>query len=209
MQSDWIVVLAAVAASYLLGSIPFGLLLARAKGINIREVGSGNIGATNVFRSVSKKLGLLTFFLDFLKGLLPVLAAKHWLASDPLAAILCGCAAIAGHMFTIFGGFRGGKGVATGAGVVLGIAPGAVGIGLICWIFVFSLSRFVSLASILTAAAVGVSSWIFYYPQELLRPVTITILAVLVIWRHRSNIGRLLQGSENRFDFKKKRRGAA
>ncbi|MGD9875031.1 MAG: glycerol-3-phosphate 1-O-acyltransferase PlsY [Kiritimatiellia bacterium] len=208
MESDWFVVLAAGAASYLLGSIPFGLLLARAKGVNIREVGSGNIGATNVFRSVSKKLGLLTFFLDFLKGLLPVLAAKHWLHSDP-AAILCGCAAIAGHMFTIFAGFRGGKGVATGAGVVLGIAPGAVGIGLLCWMVVFLLSRYVSLASIITAAAVGISGWMLYYPAEILRPVTITILAAMVIWRHRSNIGRLLKGGEHRFDFKKKRGGTA
>ena len=209
MESNWLVVIGAVAGSYLLGSILFGLLLARAKGINIREVGSGNIGATNVFRSVSKKLGLLTFFLDFLKGLLPVLAAKHFLATDPLAAILCGCAAIAGHMFTIFGGFKGGKGVATGAGVVVGIAWEAVVIGLICWIIVFALSRYVSLASILTATAVGISAWIFYYPEERLRPVTITILAALVIWRHRSNIGRLLKGSENRFDFKRKRGGAA
>ena len=207
MQSDWLFILAAAAASYLLGSVPFGLLLARAKGMHIRSVGSGNIGATNVFRAVGKGLGLLTFFLDFLKGLLPVLAARHWFASDP-AAILCGCAAIAGHMWTVFAGFRGGKGVATGAGVVMGIAPAAVGTGLICWGIVFGLSRYVSLASILTAAAVGVSGWLLY-PGTRLVPATLSLLAAMIIWRHRSNMQRLLQGNENRFDFKKKKQGEA
>ncbi|HNR93589.1 MAG TPA: glycerol-3-phosphate 1-O-acyltransferase PlsY [Kiritimatiellia bacterium] len=207
MQSDWLSVLAAAAGSYLLGSVPFGLLLARARGVDIRSVGSGNIGATNVFRAVGKGPGLLTFFLDFLKGLLPVLAAGHWLAPDTAAPILCGCAAIAGHIWTVFAQFRGGKGVATGAGVVVGIAWEAVIIGLICWIIVFALTRYVSLASIITAGSVGISGWILY-PGRRLVPATLTLLAALVIVRHRSNIVRLLKGTENRFDFKKKKEGA-
>ncbi len=207
MQSDWLSVLAAAAGSYLLGSVPFGLLLARARGVDIRSVGSGNIGATNVFRAVGKGPGLLTFFLDFLKGLLPVLAAGHWLAPDTAAPILCGCAAIAGHIWTVFARFRGGKGVATGAGVVVGIAWEAVIIGLICWIIVFALTRYVSLASIITAGSVGISGWILY-PGRRLVPATLTLLAALVIVRHRSNIVRLLKGTENRFDFKKKKEGA-
>jgi len=207
MQSDWLSVLAAAAGSYLLGSVPFGLLLARARGVDIRSVGSGNIGATNVFRAVGKGPGLLTFFLDFLKGLLPVLAAGHWLAPDTAAPILCGCAAIAGHIWTVFAQFRGGKGVATGAGVVVGIAWEAVIIGLICWIIVFALTRYVSLASIITAGSVGISGWILY-PGRRLVPATLTLLAALLIVRHRSNIVRLLKGTENRFDFKKKKEGA-
>ncbi len=207
MQSDWLSVLAAAAGSYLLGSVPFGLLLARARGVDIRSVGSGNIGATNVFRAVGKGPGLLTFFLDFLKGLLPVLAAGHWLAPDTAAPILCGCAAIAGHIWTVFARFRGGKGVATGAGVVVGIAWEAVIIGLICWIIVFALTRYVSLASIITAGSVGISGWILY-PGRRLVPATLTLLAALLIVRHRSNIVRLLKGTENRFDFKKKKEGA-
>jgi len=208
MQLDWLSVLAAAAGSYLLGSVPFGLLLARARGVDIRSVGSGNIGATNVFRAVGKGPGLLTFFLDFLKGLLPVLAAGHWLAPDTAAPILCGCAAIAGHIWTVFARFRGGKGVATSAGVVVGIAWEAVIIGLICWIIVFALTRYVSLASIITAGSVGISGWILY-PGRRLVPATLTLLAALVIVRHRSNIVRLLKGTENRFDFKKKKEGAA
>ena len=204
MQLDWLSVLAAAAGSYLLGSVPFGLLLARARGVDIRSVGSGNIGATNVFRAVGKGPGLLTFFLDFLKGLLPVLAAGHWLAPDTAAPILCGCAAIAGHIWTVFARFRGGKGVATSAGVVVGIAWEAVIIGLICWIIVFALTRYVSLASIITAGSVGISGWILY-PGRRLVPATLTLLAALVIVRHRSNIVRLLKGTENRFDFKKKK----
>ena len=208
MQLDWLSVLAAAAGSYLLGSVPFGLLLARARGVDIRSVGSGNIGATNVFRAVGKGPGLLTFFLDFLKGLLPVLAAGHWLAPDTAAPILCGCAAIAGHIWTVFARFRGGKGLATSAGVVVGIAWEAVIIGLICWIIVFALTRYVSLASIITAGSVGISGWILY-PGRRLVPATLTLLAALVIVRHRSNIVRLLKGTENRFDFKKKKEGAA
>ena len=196
--------------AYLLGAIPNGFLIAKAKGIDIRTVGSGNIGATNVFRSVSKSLGILTFALDAVKGavpalLFPVLAGR--LAGMPApewASLLFGGLAIAGHTWPVYLKFKGGKGVATSAGALIGIAPGAMGIGLLCWSVLLVGSRYMSVASIGAAIAVPVAGWWFYGGKALALPVALTLLGSLIIWRHKGNIRRLMDGTENRFEFKKK-----
>ena len=199
--------------SYLLGAIPFGLIVARVKGVDIRKTGSGNIGATNVFRSLGKGPGILTFALDMLKGFIPAWLLPH--AATMMFALpesqglslglICGCAAIAGHNWPVYLGFKGGKGIATTAGVLLGIAPLAVLIGLITWIIVFLPTRYVSVGSILAAVAVAVSSWWLYAKDGMLRPMALTVLAVLAVLRHKENIKRLIHGTENRFEFGKKK----
>jgi glycerol-3-phosphate acyltransferase PlsY len=211
--SPMLIYILAGIVSYLLGAIPFGLIVARFKGVDIRKIGSGNIGATNVFRSVGKGLGIFTFICDMFKGFVPALifplaAISAFEFPDeqkfPLA-LVCGCAAIAGHNWPVYLRFKGGKGIATSAGVLLGIAPGCVGIGIAVWMVVFLLSRYVSVASIVAAVAVGASSWWLYFKDSKLRPVALTILAALAIWRHKSNILRLINGTENRFEFGKKK----
>lgn len=198
-----------IGASYLLGAIPFGLLIARAKGVDIRKVGSGNIGATNVLRSVGKPWGIATFILDALKGfgpafLFPSLGTR-WGAdfhNMEIASLAAGAAAILGHSFPVYLGFRGGKGVATSAGALLGIAPLAGVVGLGVWAALFFAFRYVSLASIGAAVAVPIAAWLFYREQALAIPVALTFLAALVIMRHRDNIRRLLAGTEHRFERK-------
>ncbi len=208
-DSGWVVTMALGVLAYLVGAIPFGLLISRARGVNIRKVGSGNIGATNVFRSVSKTLGILTFAADALKGWGPA-----W-GFPGLAAVLCGAPvpewlglafaalAIAGHTWPVYLRFRGGKGVATSTGALIGIAPAATGIGLLCWIAVFAASRYVSLASIAAALAVAGAAWVLYRGWGMELPVALTLLAALIIGRHKANIQRLLAGTEHRFSKKK------
>ncbi len=205
------VLAALLIASYLLGSIPVGLLLSRLKGVDIRRVGSGNIGATNVFRSVSKPLGIATFVCDALKGFVPAFVfpiigkmAAGSFQSLEIAGVLGGAAAIVGHNWPVFLRFKGGKGVATSAGVLLGIAPAAVSVGLLTWIIVFVTSRYVSVASIVAALAVPAAGWFLYAGRGLFLPVTLTVLGALAIWRHQSNIRRLIAGTENRFTFRKR-----
>lgn len=198
--------------AYLLGSIPFGFLIAKARGKDIRTLGSGNIGATNVFRSVSKPLGILTFALDFLKGycgaaLLPALAAT--LTGGSVGgmglAVFCGAMTVVGHNWTCFLGFKGGKGIATSAGLLLGLAPAAVGLAFAVWLAAFVISRYVSVASILAAAALGLAVWPLYHAAHgLWFPAVLTLLALLAIFKHRSNIARLRAGTESRFTFGKK-----
>jgi len=201
-----------VVCAYLLGSVPFGLLLARSRGVNIREVGSGNIGATNVFRAVGKGLGITAFVCDFIKGLLPVvlfpLLLQKLTGAEPSLAfqLICGCVAVAGHNWPIFLKFKGGKGVATSAGMLAGIAPAVVGIGLLFWILTFLTTRYVSVASLCAAVVIAVSGWILYYDGNVLRPAILSLLALLIIIRHRTNIGRIIKGTENRFEFKKKQK---
>jgi glycerol-3-phosphate acyltransferase PlsY len=199
-----------IAFAYLLGSIPLGFLLSRLNGIDIRTVGSGNIGATNVFRSVSKALGIATFVGDALKGFVPAYVFPilgKWLTGnspDSEIGIVCGCAAIVGHNWPVFLRFQGGKGIATSAGVLLGIAPAAVGMGLLSWIFLFFASRYVSIASIGAAIVVPVVSWTLYSRKGLLLPIVLTILGLIAVWRHKSNIQRLMDGTEHRFSFRGK-----
>ena len=208
--SEWAVPAGLAAASYLIGAVPFGLLVARLKGVDITKVGSGNIGATNVFRSVSKPLGILTFVFDALKGWLPAwvfplcLSAGH-APADPSLGVLYAALAIAGHTWPVYLKFKGGKGVATSAGALVGIAPLAVLIGLLVWVAVFAVSRYVSVASIAAAVAVPVAAWWSWWHAPvrfLVLPVALTLLGAMIIWRHTGNIQRLRAGTEHRFGRK-------
>ena len=211
---------------YLLGSIPFGLLIGRAQGVDVRTQGSGNIGSTNVSRLLGRKWGSVCFILDVAKGLAPTLGAGLYLRGDEVAfqigllmpigqwaVLMVGAGCILGHMFSVFLGFRGGKGVATSLGVVLGIWPyftmTAVFV-LAIWTAVWGAWRYVSLASITAAAAFPVGFVILIWwieSWELGSLGTLfgfsCVMAALVIFRHRSNISRLLAGTENRGGKKK------
>lgn len=183
--------------SYLIGSIPFGLLIAKTQGQDIRTVGSGNIGATNVLRSLGKPLGIACFVLDALKGFVPASLFPMFGNVDPTFEILFGAAAILGHNFPVFLKFKGGKGVATGAGVLLSVSPLAVVIGGGTWVVVFYISGYVSLGSIIAALVVILVGWTAGYD-----PVTataLTLLGALTIYRHRTNIQRLKNGTESKF----------
>ena len=190
----------AAASGYLIGAIPFGLLIARSRGVDIRSVGSGNIGATNVFRTVGKPWGLLTFGLDFLKGLAPTLAPAWWLPADfpqaPECALAGGVAAIVGHSFSVFLRFRGGKGVATSAGVLAGLAPLLLPVGAAVWILLLLASRMVSLASMGAAGAVAAGAWLLRPDGQWTVPAALSLLAALVVFRHRANIRRIVAGTE-------------
>lgn len=198
---------------YLCGSIPFGLILAKANGLDIREHGSGNIGATNVLRTLGKKWGYACFTLDFLKGLLPVLIIsiffnKNYPELADFATIIALPATISGHIFSIFLKFKGGKGVATGAGAVMAICPPAVSLALVIWFICFKMTGYVSLASIIAAIFVPIiaialsSAQIIDVSQAQL--ILLTILATLVTYMHRSNIKRLCNGTESCFKKKEK-----
>lgn len=204
---------AAVAGGYLLGAVPFSFLIARARGVDIRKTGSGNVGATNVFRSVGKGWGLLAFACDAAKGFvaavaLPPLAQAAAGAefSSEWPGVLCAAAAIAGHTWPVFLGFRGGKGVATGAGAMLGLAPRALGAAFIVWVLCFAACRYVSAASIAAAAAFAGAAWLLYSGEGAALPAAATALCLLVIYRHKSNIRRLLQGTESKLDLSRRTR---
>lgn len=188
--------------AYLLGALPFGLLVAKARGVDIRSQGSCNIGATNVFRCVGKGWGILTFMLDALKGYVPAFFFPMIGDLDPGYGVLFGLAAIIGHTFPVYLKFKGGKGVATSAGMLLGVAPLAVGIAFIFWVLAMVVTRYVSLASIIAAVAVVVVVWI-HGGYGLVVNLAVTLMSGLVIWLHRANIKRLLNGTENRFGSKK------
>ncbi|MFM7375543.1 MAG: glycerol-3-phosphate 1-O-acyltransferase PlsY [Chthoniobacterales bacterium] len=193
--------------AFLLGSIPTGYLVARAKGVDIRQHGSGNIGATNVFRTLGKPLGILVFFIDALKGFGAVWLANHFGEACPWTGIVAAVAAIAGHNYTPWLGFKGGKGIATSAGVLLALMPWAVLAIAMVWIVVFKVSCYVSLASICAAAALPIAVGALWYAGcggngPLL--AFALLISALAIWRHRSNIERLRAGTESRFEGKKK-----
>ena len=196
--------------SYFLGSIPFGLLAARLKGMDIRKHGSGNIGATNVWRVCGWRYGLPVFVLDVLKGVAAVWLAR-WLAvrfSGDVAwcGIVAAMACIIGHSFPVWLGFKGGKGVATSLGVFLGLMPVPSLIALVLWVAIFKMSGYVSLASIVAAVALPAAAIAMQLMQRGYGwPVSgfAVVIGLLVILRHRSNIGRLRAGTENRFGRKK------
>jgi acyl phosphate:glycerol-3-phosphate acyltransferase len=194
---------------YLLGSIPTGFLVAKARGIDIRTVGSKNMGATNVFRTLGKGPGIFVLLVDALKGF----AASAWVADgllhlfnlanpDPQTNhIVAGIAAVLGHNYTCWLQFKGGKGIATTAGVFLALAPPGVGIAIGVWIIAFAATRYVSIASILAAIVLPAAVWLTQ-PNMAVRVLAI-ILALLAIYKHKANIQRLKSGTENRINFKK------
>ena len=185
-----------LAAAYLLGSVPTGLLLAKAAGVDIRATGSGNIGATNVYRTLGRSVGVLTLLGDCLKGLIPVLVARHLGLPDTWIALV-GLAAFLGHVYTVFLGFKGGKGVATALGVFLGVSPLAVLCALVIFIVLVWKWRYVSLGSIVAAGAMPLLVAAFGGTPPI---IAMTVLvALLVIYKHRENIRRLRAGTENRF----------
>ncbi len=233
--------------AFLLGSIPFGLFIARMKGIDIRQHGSGNIGATNVLRVVGKKHGIVCLILDALKGFIPTLLAMtlirfegqgtsftiHSLldhayvfpAVDQWKAqtfqVVTGLLSILGHNYSPWVGFKGGKGIATSAGVIIALAPAAVVLLIVVWLLVFLISRYVSVASIVAAAVLPITiHWgarfhhinndkslpTLWEAGTWNKPLFIfsVVIAALAIWKHRTNIRRLMDGTESRFERKKK-----
>ncbi|MBK1881040.1 glycerol-3-phosphate 1-O-acyltransferase PlsY [Luteolibacter pohnpeiensis] len=234
--------------AFLAGSIPFGLLIAKLKGVDIRQHGSGNIGATNVLRVIGKKYGITCLILDALKGFIPVMIAMnliriegkhpalvfdflnqfalHLSAADQfkgqLVHVLTALAAVLGHNYSPWVGFKGGKGIATSAGVLIGLMPPfGVVLLLIIWLLVFASTRYVSVASITAAVALPVMTHLgarfHHIDNDKSLPtlweagtwnkplfVFTLIIAILAVWKHRSNLRRLREGTENRFEPKKK-----
>ena len=182
--------------AYLIGSVPFGFLVGKMRGVDVRTVGSKNIGATNVYRTVGKKWGFLAFFCDFLKGFAPTLLAARFAAEPPSLPVLVGLACVVGHTLTVFMKFRGGKGVATAFGMMMALVPcptlGAFGVFVVTvW-----LSHYISLGSMLAALTLGVAVWLV--PCVPLMRVVADLIAVFVVVKHKSNIQRLLKGCENK-----------
>jgi len=193
-------------ASYLLGSIPFGILVAKLFGAaDVRRSGSGNIGATTVARTVGPLAGMLTLLLDAAKGSAAVWLAARWMGGEALAMVLAGLFAMLGHCFPIWLRFRGGKGVATAAGVFLALCPSAMLAAFILFLLVVGFWRYVSLASIVAAIALPIivclfARWGFVDGNALI--YFSLLISLLVLWRHRSNFSRLLKGTEQRFNRK-------
>jgi glycerol-3-phosphate acyltransferase PlsY len=197
---------------YLLGSIPFGVLVAKRMGVDIYSVGSGNPGATNVLRSIGKPAGYTVFLLDFLKGVLATVWFKFGLVAfsgDPNLALWGLPAAVLGHTYPLFAKFKGGKGVATAMGGLLGVMPGCLLIGLVSWGVIFVTTRYVAVASIGFGLSLPLCSIIGYWNADdksghFSKVILSLIIMVWIIWRHRSNLQRLKDGTENRFERKTK-----
>lgn len=188
----------ALVLGYLLGSIPFGLLLTRAAGLgDIRQIGSGNIGATNVLRTGNKKLAAATLLLDAAKGAFAVLLARSWLGETP--AMIAGVAAFLGHVYPVWLNFKGGKGVATYLGVLIALAWKLAAVFAVFWLAIAKLGRISSLAALVATVATTVASWL-WGGQEL--ALSVTLMGAVIILKHRANIERLLAGEEPRIGSK-------
>lgn len=201
--------LAAALAAYLIGSIPTGFLVGRSRGIDIREVGSGNIGATNTFRALGVTAGILVLLVDALKGWVAVAVAAPAVASvfpgapEDYLRITAGVTAILGHNFTCWLHFKGGKGVATTGGVLAGLVPWTLLIAAGAWAFGMAATRIVSVGSLAAAVSLPIATWFTTRHDAGLTIVT-GAMGVLAIYKHRQNIRRLLSGTEKRLQFKKK-----
>jgi len=187
-------------ASYLLGAIPTSYLAGRlVRGIDLREHGSRNLGATNLYRVLGWRFAIPVGLLDAAKGLIPVLVFAPRVSDSEVFALVCGLTAVVGHVFSIFVGFQGGKGVATAAGVMLGLTPVALGVAAAVWAALVFLTGYVSVGSLAAAAVFPVAVWLLEPPT---RPAILWLdiaVAAAIIWLHRGNIQRLLNGTENRF----------
>jgi glycerol-3-phosphate acyltransferase PlsY len=196
---------------YLVGSIPVGYLLGKSKGLDIRQHGSGNIGATNVWRVMGRNYGLVAFACDFLKGFLPLFLVKSYALpaattswTVELLLVLCGIASILGHNYTPWLGFKGGKGIATSAGMLGALMPWVLAVALSLWIIAVLITRTVSIGSILAAAVLAPATLGFYWGNWIYLGLS-TLAGGLAVWRHRANIQRLRAGTESKISFGSKK----
>ena len=204
----FVITVAWMLIAYLVGGIPFGFLIGKMRGVDVRTVGSKNIGATNVFRTVGKKWGVLAFACDVLKGLLPTLAARYFASDVSWLPLAVGVMCVLGHMLTPYitdergRRFHGGKGVATAFGMLIGLAPALVGTAFALFALVFAISHYISLGSCSAAAFLMVAVWFPILGTEgyrnLPQCILVTLIAAFVIFKHRANIGRLLAGTESK-----------
>lgn len=192
-------VVLALLASYLLGAIPTSYLAAKLlRGVDLRTQGSGNLGATNLYRTLGARFAIPVGLFDMAKGAVPVFLFGPLASSSKYFAILCGIVAVLGHVFSVFVRFRGGKGVATASGVMLGLTPWAVLVALVAWLVTVRLTGYVSLGSMLGAVVLPCAAWVLHPGQRDLIWIQV-LVAAAIIWLHRANIQRLLAGTENRF----------
>lgn len=204
MNENCLFYIVSIIVAYFCGAIPIGYIIGKARGVDIRTVGSKNIGATNVYRTVGKPWGILAFTGDFLKGFLPTLTVKFVFDDLVYLPLVVGIMTVVGHMFTCFMKFKGGKGVATGFGMLVALLPCVVLSAFAVWVVVMLLSHYISLGSIVAAAYLGVVVWIpisfMNSPgyHNLPQCIVITIVALASILKHRTNIQRLLAGNENK-----------
>ncbi len=187
-------------ASYLLGAVPTSYLAARLfRGIDLREHGSRNLGATNLYRVLGWRYAVPVGLLDAAKGLVPVLVFAPRVSSSELFALICGLVAVVGHVFSVFVGFKGGKGVATAAGVMLGLTPAALGVAVLVWAALVYLTGYVSVGSIVAAAIFPLAVYLLEPPDQPAMLWLDIAVAAAIVWFHRANIQRLFKGTENRF----------
>ena len=196
-------------ASYLLGAIPTSLIVGRLfRGIDLRKHGSGNLGATNVYRTLGPKFAIPVGLFDMAKGAVPVMVIAPLVSASAYFAIVCGIMAVIGHVFSVFVGFKGGKGVATASGVMLGLTPWAVLVSFLVWALIVRLTGYVSLGSIVSALILPVAAWLLHPSARPLIWIQV-LVAVAIVWLHRANIRRLLAGTENRFGRRGRQEPAA
>ncbi len=226
MDFPYTVFIISLLAAYLIGSLPFGFWIAKLKGIDIRDHGSGNIGATNVFRNLGPRYGVLVLILDIAKGLLPVLIGSSVILEkipiDPAVVndkealegfvyVTLAISTIIGHNYTFWLGFKGGKGIATSAGALIPFLPEVLIGSFIIWIVVFFTSRYVALASILAALSLPILTYLLdhnYIFPDINSSLPVLLFGVLAglmaLWRHKSNIQRIIKGEEDKFRRKVK-----
>lgn len=203
---EWATFAGLVVLGYLIGSIPFSFFVAKAKGVDLRRVGSGNTGASNVWRSCGFTCFVVALVLDIVKGFVPTAVAYHVLEQPPLQSILVGLAAMAGHVYPIFMGFRGGKAVATTGGVMLAVQPVLLLASAVIWTIIYKVSGYPSVASLLGIVILAVGATIMSL-MDRLDPVFslfIWISLVIMFYLHRANIERLMRGTEHGIDRKAK-----
>jgi acyl phosphate:glycerol-3-phosphate acyltransferase len=209
---EFLVYVTTALAAYLLGSVPFGFLAGKARGIDIRTVGSGNIGATNAFRILGKTAGMVVLVADGLKGWLAVrflpelaqqlFATASWsIEAQELLRITAGVGVILGHNYTCWLKFKGGKGIATSAGVLAALVPWAFVITLVLWVVICLATRYVSMASIIGSLALPFVTWAAHYSTLMI--IITSLMSTLAIYKHKANIVRLMNGTENKIGRKK------
>lgn len=188
--------LLALVLSFLCGALPFGVWIGRTQNVDVRKVGSGNVGATNVWRALGPKFGTLAFVLDVLKGTAGPLLGRYLLPDQPALVAFCGIAAVLGHIFSPFLGFKGGKGISTGLGALLGLMPVVGMLAFACWGLVLLLSRMISVASVAACVALPFLAWWLQVPPPHL--VVALLMSLFAIYKHVPNMKRVLAGTEPR-----------